>query len=81
MQVFGLPGHVIKNGRAASRLLAAQTPDIEAARRRDAVHRRYDRQRRPDFQYCLADPSALRPLPYGGRRSAPRGIRNPVSSR
>jgi len=39
MQVFGLPGHVIKNGRAASRLLAAQTPDIEAARRRDAVAR------------------------------------------
>ena len=39
MQVFGLPGQIIKNGRAASRLLAAQTPDIEAARRRDAVAR------------------------------------------
>jgi putative transposase len=39
MQVFGLPGHVIKNARAASRLLAAQTPDIEAARRREAVAR------------------------------------------
>jgi putative transposase len=39
MQVFGLPGHVIGNGRAASRLLAAQTPNIEAARRRDAVAR------------------------------------------
>jgi hypothetical protein len=39
MQVFGLPGHVIRNGRAASRFLAAQTPNIEAARRRDAVAR------------------------------------------
>src|SRR3977135_2933385 len=39
MQVIGLPAHVIRNGRAASRLLAAKTPDIEAARRRDAVHR------------------------------------------
>jgi putative transposase len=39
MQVFGLPSHIIRNGRAASRLLAAKTPDIEAARRRDAVQR------------------------------------------
>ena len=39
MQVFGLPRQIIRNGRAASRLLAAQTPDIEAARRRDAVAR------------------------------------------
>ena len=39
MQVFGLPGHIIRNGRAASRLLHAKTPDIEAARRRDAVAR------------------------------------------
>ena len=39
MQVFGLPGHIIRNGKAASRLLAAQTPNIEAARRRDAVAR------------------------------------------
>ncbi len=39
MQVFGLPGHIIRNGRAASCLLAAQSPDIEAARRRDAVAR------------------------------------------
>ncbi len=39
MQVIGLPSHIIRNGRAASRLLAAQTPDIEAARRRDAVAR------------------------------------------
>lgn len=39
MQVFGLPGSIIRNGRAASRLLAAQTPDIEAARRREAVAR------------------------------------------
>jgi len=39
MQVVGLPAHVIRNGRAASRLLAAKTPHIEAARRRDAVQR------------------------------------------
>ena len=39
MQVFGLPGHIIRNARAASRLLGAKTPDIEAARRRDAVAR------------------------------------------
>jgi putative transposase len=39
MQVFGLPSHIIRNGRAASRLLAAKPPDIEAARRRDAVQR------------------------------------------
>lgn len=39
MQVFGLPGQIIRNGWAASRLLAAQTPNIEAARRRDAVAR------------------------------------------
>jgi putative transposase len=39
MQVFGLPGHIIRSGREASRVLAAQTPDIEAARRRDAVGR------------------------------------------
>src|SRR5579863_1346199 len=39
MQVFGLPGQIIRSGRVASRLLAAQTPNIEAARRRDAVAR------------------------------------------
>jgi putative transposase len=39
MQVCGLPGQIIRNGRAASRLLDAQTPNIEAARRRDAVSR------------------------------------------
>lgn len=39
MQVFGLPGQVIRSAGAASRLLAAQTPNIEAARRRDAVAR------------------------------------------
>src|SRR5271169_995548 len=39
MQVLFLPGHVIRSGRAASRLLAAKTPGIEAARRRDAVRR------------------------------------------
>ncbi len=39
MQVFGLPGQIIRNGRAASRLLDAETADIEAASRRDAVAR------------------------------------------
>ena len=39
MQVFGLPGQIIRNGRAASRLLAAKAADIEAERRRDAVVR------------------------------------------
>jgi putative transposase len=39
MQVFGLPGHVTRNGRRASRLLDAETANIEAERRRDAVAR------------------------------------------
>lgn len=39
MQVFGLPGHIIRSARGASRLLAAQTPNIEAVRRRDALAR------------------------------------------
>jgi len=39
MQVFGLPGHLIRNGRAAPRLIDAKTPNIEAASRRDAVAR------------------------------------------
>jgi transposase InsO family protein len=39
MQVFGLPGHVIRNAGRASRLLDAKTPTIEAERRRDAVAR------------------------------------------
>ena len=39
MQVFGLPGHLIRLAGAASRLLSAQTPHIEAERRRDAVAR------------------------------------------
>ena len=39
IQVFGLPGQIIRNGRAASRLLDAKTGDIEAARRRDAIAR------------------------------------------
>ena len=39
MQVFGLPGHLIRSARAASRLLEAKTPHIEAERRRDAVGR------------------------------------------
>jgi len=39
MQIRGLPGHVIRNAFRAARLLAAKTPDFEAARRRDAVAR------------------------------------------
>jgi putative transposase len=39
MQVIGLPSYVIRNGRAASRLVAAKTSTIEAARRCDAVQR------------------------------------------
>jgi putative transposase len=39
MQVFGLPSKIIRNGRSASRLLAAKTPNIAAERRRDAVGR------------------------------------------
>ena len=38
MQVFGLPGHIIRSGRLASRI-AAQSPDNEAAIRRAAVAR------------------------------------------
>lgn len=38
MQVFGLPGHVIRNGKAASRI-AAQPQDSEAAIRRASVCR------------------------------------------
>jgi hypothetical protein len=37
MQVFGLPRQIIKNGTGAARLLAAETPKIEAERRRAAV--------------------------------------------
>ncbi len=39
MQVFDLPEQIIRNGQVASRLLAAKTTDIEAARRRYAVAR------------------------------------------
>ena len=39
MQVFGLPGHVMRNGRAASRLIDAESANIAAASRRDAVAR------------------------------------------
>ncbi len=39
MQVFSLPGYVIRNARTASRLLEAHCPDPGAARRRDAVRR------------------------------------------
>jgi putative transposase len=39
MQIFGLPGHVIRSGRRASRLLSAKAPSSEVERRRDAVAR------------------------------------------
>ncbi len=39
MQIRSLPRHVIRDACRASRLLAAKTPDIEAARRRDALAR------------------------------------------
>ena len=39
MQVFGLPGYIIRNGARASRLLDAKSPLIDAARRRDALAR------------------------------------------
>jgi len=39
MQVFGLPGYVMRNGRHASRLIDAETANIAAAIRRDAVAR------------------------------------------
>jgi len=39
MQIFGLPGQLIRNAKTAARLLDAKTPNIEAARRRDAVAR------------------------------------------
>ncbi len=39
MQGFGLPSDGIRNGRAAARLRAAKTPNIEAARRRATVGR------------------------------------------
>jgi hypothetical protein len=38
MQVFGLPGHIIRTGKLASRI-AAKSPDNEAAIRRAAVAR------------------------------------------
>jgi len=38
MQVFGLPGHIIRSGRLSSRI-AAQSPDNEAAIRREVVAR------------------------------------------
>jgi putative transposase len=39
MQVFGLPGYVIRKAGVASRLIDAKTPNIEAAIRRGAVAR------------------------------------------
>ena len=73
MQVFGLPGHIIRNARGASRLLAAQTPDIEAARRRDALARWRKRHG------ARADAASRRPRRWASRappstagESAPR---------
>jgi putative transposase len=45
MQIRGLPGHVIRTATRASRLLDAKTPNIEAARRRDAVARWHQARR------------------------------------
>ena len=39
MQVFGLPGHVTRNGGRALHLLGAKPPNIEETRRREAVTR------------------------------------------
>jgi putative transposase len=39
MQVFGLPGHIIRTARTVSRLIDAQPPNYEAAIRRDTVLR------------------------------------------
>ena len=39
MQVFGLPGHIIRNGRRASRLIDAEPANSAAASRRMAVAR------------------------------------------
>ena len=39
MQVFGLPGHLIRNARRASRLIDAKTPNIAAAIRGDVLAR------------------------------------------
>lgn len=44
MQVFGLPGHIIRTGGLASRLIAATAPDSQAAVRRDLLDR-WDRAR------------------------------------
>jgi hypothetical protein len=69
--VFGLPFHIIRNGRATSRLLAAKTPNIEAARRCDAVQR---------WRGAMADglspnrrrePSAFQGLPSTAGRKSP----------
>ena len=61
MQVFGLPGHLIRNGGAASRLIAAKTPNIAAAIRRDAVAR---------WRSAMAKGLSARGCGQGGRPSA-----------
>jgi hypothetical protein len=61
MQVFGLPGHIIRNGRAASRLLAAQ-PQISKPRE-DATPWRAGVIRGP-----TASPPSRPPTPSASRR-------------
>lgn len=82
MQVFGLPGHIIRNGRVASRLLGAQIPNIEAARRRNAV----TRWRRAMADGLTADQSARavgvpRATLYRWEKDPHPGSRRPKSPR
>jgi hypothetical protein len=64
MQVFGLPAHVIRNGGAASRLIAAKTPNIAAAIRGDAVARWWSAMAKGLSAEDAAEarPSAFHPL-------------------
>ena len=88
MQVFGLPGHIIRSARGASRLLAAQTPNIEAARRRDALARWRNAmaQGLSSQQGAEAGASLVHPLPLAGARRSPEpsatpGAPTPASTR
>lgn len=65
MQVFRLPGHLIRNAGRASRLLGAKTPTIEAERRRDAVAR--DAQVAEGSLSLLIALLQLRPKPVAAR--------------
>src|SRR5271166_3992582 len=68
MQVFGLPGHIIRNTRGASRVLAAQTPNIEAARRRDALAQRHDARAEQRAGGQGGGRPSLHPLPLAKAR-------------